>query len=443
MRLLVFWAVVSNASDALIRSDADTLARLLLMSKAPRYSGVRRTSVPPVLQSVLEKSDPAALVIDEERTTEHVPETKVLSEDAQLHGVVIPGGISQPVAAANAASSLDVGLDDIYSMSSAVTMERLKAQPVDNIIGQWLKSIDPKLLRLWTKADFLHAHAVSGVVFLLFGTIWQILRVIDVWAGGDANGLLASDGALSATFAVAGLINAITAIPMSQFASNKVFDITDLKGNGFALGGTGLTTMCLWLAWWFSGSYPEAWHAADAALVGLSSFLCIATTVNWEVMLQKNLSGEDNEHGREPKKREKRNRQDRKLIDHKGVSAQTLATKRWLYRIASWPNLTQILFMSSIALGGAAWLQAVLDVYPDQGRVLFDYSFASALGYSLSMFAETLRDRKLIGLQADFVALLVGVIGPMLIVALDVFGSQHGATIVPAKYWYIFAGLPK
>ena len=43
---------------------------------------------------------------------------------------------------------------------------------------------------------------------------------------------------------------------MSRFNSNKMFDLKDLKPNGFTFGGTGLTCMCLYIAWWFSGDYP-------------------------------------------------------------------------------------------------------------------------------------------------------------------------------------------
>lgn len=120
------------------------------------------------------------------------------------------------------------------------------------------------------------------------------------------------------------------------------------------------------------------------------------------------------------------------------VLAVSVETKKWLYRIASWPNLTQILFMSSISLGGTAWMSAVEAQYPAQPRLLFDYAFASALGYALSMFAETLRDRKLISLDADFACLLLGVVGPMLVVSLDAIASVDAAQINPILYWRMF-----
>ena len=36
---------------------------------------------------------------------------------------------------------------------------------------------------------------------------------------------------------------------MSRFSSNKIMDLKDLKANGFTFGGTGLTCMCLYIAW--------------------------------------------------------------------------------------------------------------------------------------------------------------------------------------------------
>ena len=171
------------------------------------------------------------------------------------------------------------------------------------------------------------------------------------------------------------------------------------------------------------------------------SLLCVATTVNWEVMVQQNFnSGEGDDEANQTLRKKKRARQDRKMagVDDGQMTSQTLETKKWLYRVASWPNLTQILFMSSIAYGGMPWLEAVTRAYPDQPRMLYDYAFASALGYSFSMFAETLRDRKLIGLQVDFICLMLGVVAPMGVVALDTLASHGSTAINPIDYWYMF-----
>lgn len=338
-------------------------------------------------------------------------------------------------------------------------MDLLKEQPVEDVIGALLSSIHPPLRRLWTKADFLHLHATSGLVFLVGGPLWQLARVVDGFHGhADSLPFLASDSATSGILCLAGFLNALSAIPMARFSSNKILDISDLKGNGFSLGGTGLTAMCLWMAWWFSGSYPEALHALDGPLVGLFSLLCILTTINWELMVKRQFSTGDMEfspgHGQEgaeaaaaataPVAPRKRDRQDRKLngVVSAEDTASQVAVKKWLYRIASWPNLTQIFFMSSISLGGTAWLTGVLDTYPCQDRLLFDYSFASALGYSLSMFGETLRDRRLLTLEQDFVVLLAGVLAPMGIVVLDTIAAGSAMQINPGLYWAMFGQIP-
>ena len=383
---------------------------------------------------------------------------------------------------AAAATSEDVAT----SSHSNLIMEQLKGIADNDPIGRFLFARWPRLRRLWTKADFLHAHAVSGVIFIPGATIWLMLRIIDDFAGGTAEGFLGTDSPLSLLLCFSGVVNALTAIPMARFSSDKLMDLSDLKANGFSLGGTGLTCMCAWLAWWFSGVYPSLLHTADATLVVLASLLCIATTVNWEVMVQMNFEGDGAEQlissaekiamesngkidGSRIQGRTKQNvRQERKfaavLKDHEKRAASTvqegdseisaamaativartklvIEQKKWLYRVASWPNLTQILFMSSIALGGENWLTSVDAAYPEQSRMLYDYSFASMLGYSLSMFAETLRDRKFIGLELDFVALLIGVLGPMGVVGLDAIASGSAAQINPAEYWAIFGKL--
>jgi len=391
-----------EAPNSTLASASTAAASVTLTAPAATTT----TSVDPLFGAELEEVSTAAVV----------PETEVGEQNKMIHEVV---------------------------------MEQLKEQPRDNFVGQVLRSIDPKLLRVWTKADFLHAHAVSGVVFLGLGTLWQLARVADAFQHGDASGWLASDSALAGLLMFSGLLNGLTAIPMARFSSNKILDLSDLKGNGFSLGGTGLTTMCLWLAWWFSGSLPELLHGADMGLFVFFSALCVGTTYNWELMVQKNFSGGDNEFGGQQAK-PKATRSDRKFAaaasDAPGstavaMDASTTATKKWLYRIASWPNLTQILFMTSVVFGGTAWLEATREIYPDQPRLLFDYSFASALGYSLSMFGETLRDRKLITLEQDFVVLLFGVVAPMGIVTLDWLASDGAAQINPAQYWWIFTHL--
>ena len=70
---------------------------------------------------------------------------------------------------------------------------------------------------------------------------------------------------------------------MSRFNSNKMFDLKDLKANGFTFGGTGLTCMCLYIAWWFSGDYPTWLLPFDIPIFVFWALVCVGTTANWEV----------------------------------------------------------------------------------------------------------------------------------------------------------------
>merc|ERR1711865_64062 len=79
----------------------------------------------------------------------------------------------------------------------------------------------------------------------------------------------------------------------SRFNSNKMFDLKDLKANGFTFGGTGLTCMCLYIAWWFSGDYPAFLLPFDIPIWIFWALVCVGTTANWEVMLQQNFEANE------------------------------------------------------------------------------------------------------------------------------------------------------
>jgi hypothetical protein len=151
---------------------------------------------------------------------------------------------------------------------------------------------------------------------------------------------------------LAGLVNALSAVPMSRFTSNKIMDVKDLKANGFTFGGTGLTCMCLYIAYWFSGDYPNFLRPFDIPIFLFWALVCAGTSVNWEVMLQQNF--EANERTTVKQSKDEMNK------------------KAILYRIASWPNLTQLMFMYSIPFGGSAWLRAVEEQWPMQNTPMCD-----------------------------------------------------------------------
>jgi len=232
----------------------------------------------------------------------------------------------------------------IGDASSKIAMERLKNEEdqdggLSALLGSFLNVLDPSGIvrrRLWTRADFMHIHAVTGAYFLFLGIPWLIYS--HVMNALDTSVPMETSGPFLTSLLLAGLINALSAVPMSKFSSNKMFDMRDLKANGFTFGGTGLTTMCLYIAWWFSGDYPDFMRPFDIPIFLFWALVCAGTTANWEIMLQQNYEANERRVRKVPEKE--------------------MQQKAILYRLASWPNLTQLAFMYSIPFGGLAWLQA-------------------------------------------------------------------------------------
>jgi len=315
----------------------------------------------------------------------------------------------------------------IGDASSAVAMERLKNDEdtdggISALLGSFLNVLDPSGIvrrRLWTRADFMHIHAVSGGYFLFLGLPWLLYsHVVNAL---DTSVPMQTSSWFLTSLLVMGLVNALSAVPMSRFSSNKMFDLKDLKANGFTFGGTGLTCMCLYIAWWFSGDYPALLRPFDIPIFFFWTLVCVGTTANWEIMLQQNFEANERETGKFAK-----------------VSKDEMNKKAILYRLASWPNLTQLTFMYSIPFGGAAWLAQCEAIWPMQNTPMYHYGIASAMGYALSMFSETLRDRKLVTLEQDLLILIIGFCFPMVSVVVDGLTYGSAVTISPPEYWALF-----
>mmetsp|Transcript_23195 Transcript_23195/g.60382 ORF Transcript_23195/g.60382 Transcript_23195/m.60382 type:complete len:470 (-) Transcript_23195:66-1475(-) len=349
-----------------------------------------------------------------------------------------PGHVTSFSAAAAPARAMTAAAAIPLPDKEVVFMDALKETvDVDGIAGTVGDGIallfgDTVRRRLWTRADYAHIHAVSGAYFMVLGFLWLF----------TSHALLAMDPAaplswhldkpLEASIVLMGAVNAVSAVPMARFSSNKLLDMSDLKANGFTFGGAGLTLMSCWCAWWFSGGYPSFLLPAGPLFFLVWTLVCVGTTVNWEVMLQQNF--EANSEGGSKKAIAGQ----RKL---KKMSQDELNEKALLYRLASWPNLTQLLFLYSISTPDAAvWWAQVTEQYPLQGVMLYHYGYASALGYALSMFSETLRDRKLVSLRVDLIILLIGVFLPMVSVAFDAACLGDAVTIKPWEYWRQFQG---
>merc|ERR1719443_150570 len=192
----------------------------------------------------------------------------------------------------------------IGDVNSKIVMERLKNDEDNDgglsaLFGSFLTFLDPTgtvRKRLWTRADFMHIHAVTGAYFLFLGIPWLIYsHIVNAL---DTSVPMQTSSWFLTSLLVAGLVNALSAVPMSRFSSNKMLDLKDLKANGFTFGGTGLTCMCLYIAWWFSGDYPMFLRPFDIPIYFFWALVCIGTTVNWEIMRQQNFEANERETGK-------------------------------------------------------------------------------------------------------------------------------------------------
>jgi len=396
------------------------------MTPLPRMAGAaRRVAAAPVLKDV-DVSDlplrppmsPGAIVNGVPAEEEEAP---VLAEEAPVDMDSLPEEERRVLVKAQ----MDAAV--IGDANSKIGMERLKSAEDDDgglsaLLGSFLNVLDPSgtvRRRLWTRADFGHIHAVSGAYFLFLGIPWLLYsHVVNAL---DTSVPMQTSSWFLTSLLLAGLVNALSAVPMSRFSSNKILDYKDLKANGFTFGGTGLTCMCLYIAWWFSGDYPTFLHAFDIPIFFFWALVCGGTTANWEIMLQQNFEANERKSGKFAK-----------------VSKKEMQQKAILYRLASWPNLTQLTFMYSIPFGGLAWLQACQAQWPMQNTPMYHYGIASAMGYALSMFSETLRDRKLVTLEQDLVVLIIGFCFPMVSVLIDGLTYGNAVTISPPEYWALF-----
>ena len=411
LRILLAPAFASS-SHALTALAPLRAARLPAISSLPRMSA-EEEEVPSALQG-RPRFAPGRVV--EAPVVEEEEAAAAAVDMAELEGLVTPIN--------------DLGEPDMLTdekKKSGVVMDKLKGEEdndggISQLLGTFLLKLDPTgtvRRRLWTRADFMHIHAVSGAYFLFLGIPWLVYS--HAVAALDPSTPMETSSWFLTSLLLAGLVNALSAIPMSRFSSNKLFDLKDLKANGFTFGGTGLTCMCLWIAWWFSGDYPQWLHAFDIPVYAMWALVCAGTTVNWEYMLQQNFEANE--------------RAGRKFAK---VPKKEMMQKAILYRLASWPNLTQLTFMFSIPFGGLAWVQSVTAAYPMQMTPMYHYGIASAMGYALSMFSETLRDRKLVSLETDLLILIIGFCFPMVSVAIDAATYGDAVTIWPPEYWALF-----
>ena len=320
------------------------------------------------------------------------------------------------------------------SMQCPVGQMQRVGQDMGKGVRRWTR-------RLYTRQDRLNLHKLSGLWLITAGVPCAVMSLAAGFQASPLPAPMDTNTALLQSVLLAGALNGLTGIPMAGFQRIKTLDFSSMqtiRPLGWLLQGTGMTTMHLWVTWWFSGAYPEQWHRFDALAVGFWALVIVGSTVQEEAQLQLELARFGDQNGDAAGRSELA-----------GAGAGTKAgaadgdldywTTIVLFRLGSWPNLTQLPFLYSIACGSTVWLTTVSEAYPKQELMLFHFGLVSALGYAISIFAETLRARRLIDLRTDLIILTCCFTFPMFAVFLDALAYGSQVTINPLEYWLIFA----
>mmetsp|Transcript_5710 Transcript_5710/g.7876 ORF Transcript_5710/g.7876 Transcript_5710/m.7876 type:complete len:373 (+) Transcript_5710:25-1143(+) len=259
--------------------------------------------------------------------------------------------------------------NEILSTAEDYKVEVIASRPKKTYLQLFRK-------RMWTDMDFLHIHAISGVVYSVLGTWWLVRLFYDQLTLGDQASVAPGAGAMA--LLIAGLINCASCIPMSKF--NPKNATGDLKGDGFKNLGVGMTTLAIWLSYWFSGFYPNSLHFLDTplALAGFGTILWGIHTS--ETALAEELEGVDLSTTKE----------------HNGESISDIIIN---HRVASYPNLLHLPCIYNVAVGGQDWWLKINSQFPMQPVLLFHACFALGVGNSIIFLGATLKDRNLMTLR--------------------------------------------
>jgi hypothetical protein len=294
--------------------------------------------------------------------------------------------------------------------------------------------------RLWTKADYLHSHAVSGAAFMVLGALYVLYFLGDeLFAGGALahaeNGVV---GVVPLAIMWTGVINCVSCLPMSKFRTGPSGGY-DTKGAGFKGLGIGMTMLGIWTAYFFSGHYPTWMAPADPVLAIGFLAVIIHGIVNSEVALSKEL--EEKAPAMTPEGVWKSSSDE---TDPTAAAAAAVAIERETrteiilnHRVASYPNLLHLPVLYNIIVGGQPWLQQLLLKFPLEPTLLFHASFGIAVANSIVFLGATLKDRKLMTLR-QWLLVQVVVLTPFVTTVVDVGMLGREVSINPFE---VYAGL--
>ncbi|CEM02202.1 unnamed protein product [Vitrella brassicaformis CCMP3155] len=265
--------------------------------------------------------------------------------------------------------------------------------------------------RLWTRMDWLHIHAISGVAYIGLGGLWFLWEMV-----GPSLGLqqlvpppspydLWQADALSVALLLVGVLNCVSCAPMSKHMSPA-------KSEGFEGLGVGMTLLGVWEALWVSGFYPPSLEWATDGIGAVFLFMILRGIYTAERALESDLAMISAKYalGR---------------IRTPGAFAEARLESMVIHRIASYPNLLHTPILWNMLVGGREWLDRVLDTFPAESILLYHAAFGMALANAIVFLGATLQHRKLMT-SRQWIALQLVVLAPFWSTVVDclVYGPE-------------------
>ena len=259
------------------------------------------------------------------------------------------------------------------------------AAPVDNLellLQRWTR-------RLLTKRDYMHAHAASNVAFLLGGLALELITNAQWLAGDRLQPWYPTHGFEMAAMQAVIAVSAATGLGLT-FSNRHGAERTVFAAYGLQV----LQGVMLML--WMSPFLPQALRDCSASDVGFGAFSIISSIM----ALQQLYEGKDEIMAGRNKKNAASSSSSASAPPAPGsLEAMAQELSYWF------PNLPGPIFTALAGVmqvhGGREWCDAFSAAHPEYLACTLHIVLATTLAGHCGMFAVTLRDKKLIGQEAE------------------------------------------
>ena len=255
--------------------------------------------------------------------------------------------------------------------------------PVDNLelmLQRWTR-------RLLTKRDYMHAHAASNVAFLLGGLALELVTNAQWLAGDRLQPWYPTHGFEMAAMQAVIAVSAATGLGLT-FSSRHGAERTVFAAYGLQV------MQGVMLVLWMSPFLPQALRGCSASDAGFGAFSIVSSVV----ALQQLYEGKEEIMAG----RNKKNASSSSAATPPAPGSLEAMAQELFYWFPSLPGpiFTALAGVMQVH-GGREWCDAFSAAHPEYLACTLHIVLATTLAGHCGMFAVTLRDKKLIGQEAE------------------------------------------